>query len=117
MNKPLLAAFFSFLACSNVNATLWQDTSTAEVRQLRSTSSLQQQSSQVFRFNEARLLSLDMMALDGYLNAALPEGSGATTISIQLPLPNGEFVDYLLYDSPIMEPGLAAKYPEIELLK
>ena len=117
MNKPLLAAFFSFLACSNVNATLWQDTSTAEVRQLRGASSLQQQSNQVFRFNEARLLSLDMMALDGYLNAALPEGSEATTISIQLPLPNGEFVDYLLYESPIMEPGLAAKYPEIRTFK
>lgn len=117
MMRKTLAILLSCLACNTVSANLWQDTSATELRQLRGASSFQAQQNQVFRFDEARLLNLNMATLNHYLDSALPEGSAGSTVSIQLPLPHGEFVDYLLYHSPVMAAGLAAKYPEIRTFK
>ncbi len=113
----LKALFLLYFICNSALAALWQDSSNAELKQLRGESALQRQNDQVFRFDEARLLSLDTLALNTYLERAQPEESGGAGVLIQLPLPHGELVDYLLYDSPVMAPGLAAKYPEIRTFK
>ncbi len=38
-------------------------------------------------------------------------------IQIQLPMPNGRIEVFEVWESPVMEPGLAAKYPEIKSYK
>ena len=116
MIRTFLTALLFFLLVNTVSAGLWQDVSSADQRQLRGSSALQNQQNQIFRFDEARLLSLDEVALTGYLDAALPE-EAASTVSLQLPLPNGEFAAYHLYSSPVMAAGLSAKYPEIRTFK
>ncbi|MGB1010186.1 MAG: Ig-like domain-containing protein [Thiolinea sp.] len=116
MMKRFFVTLLSCIACNTVSASLWQDTSGADQRQLRDTPALQAQQNQVFRFDEARLLNLDMDSLNHHLDSAMPEDSVSTN-SIQLPLPNGEFADYFLYQSPVMAPGLAAKYPDIRTFK
>lgn len=35
-------------------------------------------------------------------------------VAVQIPLPNGEFEEYLVFESPIMQNGLAAKYPQVK---
>ncbi|MEZ4775361.1 MAG: M12 family metallo-peptidase [Bacteroidia bacterium] len=56
-----------------------------------------------------RLVSLDAASLGGYL----AQVSRTVPAVISVPLPDGTFVDFLLYESPVMEPGLAADFPEI----
>jgi hypothetical protein len=62
-----------------------------------------------------RLLRLDEAGMRSRLATAPREGGAAagTPASVPLPLPNGKTVDVIIEDSPIMEEGLAAKYPEI----
>ena len=35
-------------------------------------------------------------------------------VNIQIPLPNGTFEEYLVFEAPVMQDGLAAKFPEIK---
>lgn len=114
--KTILMTLIACLACNTATASLWQDTSDIEQRQLRGSSTLQAQQDQIFRFDAARLLMLDMAALSAYLDSATPSGSPPAVI-IPLPLPNGAFSDYYVYNSPVMASGLAAKYPEIRTFK
>ncbi len=67
-----------------------------------------------------RTLALDMEALEQILAAAplengtdltVPRGAGEVILS--LPLPDGDFGRFRVIESPIMEAGLAAKFPEI----
>lgn len=55
---------------------------------------------------------LDHAALDALLDTAPLESSG-DSITLQLPDPEGGFQAFSVYESPIMAPELAAKFPEI----
>ncbi len=61
---------------------------------------------------------LDIAALKNHLSSA-PEANialwhGETGAKVSLPLPDGSFQDFILAESPIMEPGLAAQLPDIK---
>ncbi len=70
---------------------------------------------------EYRTVALDMVGLEALLASApfenstdltrLP-GTGGTLLS--LPLPDGGFSRFTVVESPIMEPGLAARFPQIK---
>ncbi|MBP8058402.1 MAG: DUF11 domain-containing protein [Chloroflexi bacterium] len=62
-----------------------------------------------------RTLALDESTLKAILATAPMEFSAAATPSeIWLPLPDGNMERFHFVESPIMEPGLQAKYPEIK---
>lgn len=65
---------------------------------------------------EFTALSLDEAALDAILDSAPRENFGACTEDGQvwLPLPGGRFALVALSESPLMEAGLAAMFPEIQ---
>jgi len=65
---------------------------------------------------EFRTLRIDHQTLDSLLRSAPEEASTEVNESqtiLQLPLPDGRFQDFRIVESPIMEPGLAARYPHI----
>jgi hypothetical protein len=64
-----------------------------------------------------RTVQLSKSALANLLNSAPLESSGrmeATGAELQIPLPSGGFGRFLIQESPIMEPKLAAKFPELK---
>jgi hypothetical protein len=70
--------------------------------------------------DEFEAVTLDRDGLEALLDAAPPERSGSpdtpqgsTGLVVSLPDPDGRFQRFELRDSPIMEPGLAAKHPDI----
>ncbi|MBK8284807.1 MAG: hypothetical protein IPK97_07890 [Ahniella sp.] len=65
---------------------------------------------------EARNVALDVGALQAFLGEIPGEGSVAIRQSpavLSLPMPNGEYARFALVQSSVMEPALAAKFPEI----
>jgi uncharacterized repeat protein (TIGR01451 family) len=64
-----------------------------------------------------RTLVIDLPALSANLAQApmeFTEAAENNTVTITLPLPDGSYQDYYLYESPVMHPDLAAKFPEIK---
>ncbi|MDQ6624345.1 MAG: M12 family metallo-peptidase, partial [Verrucomicrobiota bacterium] len=62
-----------------------------------------------------RALGLDRAALTSILRDAPPEfAKDATPAQLDLPLPGGGFGRFAVWESPVMAPELAAKYPEIK---
>lgn len=65
--------------------------------------------------NHYRNLSLDFESLKTLLATAPMEYSAeGVPINIQLPLPDGKMETFQLVESPVMMPGLAAKFPNIK---
>ncbi len=67
-------------------------------------------------FEKGVLLQLDVAAMQQLGNTAQKEFGdtrSATTI-IDLPLPDGSFQKFKIWESPLMEPELAAKFPNIK---
>ncbi len=59
--------------------------------------------------------ALDDAALDGKLSRAPQQDAGrAAPVTITVPAPSGELVDFAVVESPIMEAGLAAAHPDIK---
>ncbi len=63
---------------------------------------------------QARAFRLKRDALEQVLKQAPPEFSGADRSVLPLPLPDGSFAHFKLEESPSLEPGLAARFPEIK---
>jgi subtilisin-like proprotein convertase family protein len=59
---------------------------------------------------------LDLIGLKNYLRLAPQEMDRATAkgLILEIPLPNGRLEKFLVYESPVMEPLLAAKFPSIK---
>ncbi|MDX2148339.1 MAG: M12 family metallo-peptidase [Planctomycetota bacterium] len=70
------------------------------------------------RPSQAQYVVLDYPAMVEYLKAAPPEarpenaGIPNEPLILSLPMPDGTYERFLVVDSPVMEPGLAAKLPE-----
>lgn len=61
-----------------------------------------------------RPLQLSLASLKNDLQAAPMEGSGGKKVIITLPLPDGKWERFAVEESPVMAPGLAARYPSIK---
>ncbi len=61
-----------------------------------------------------RTFSLNKTALKNLLDSAPLENAGNGRTILTLPLPDGKFSRFEIQESPIMEAGLAAKYPNIK---
>ena len=57
---------------------------------------------------------LDAVKFDGYLRSAPQKGSGKAALLLKLPMPDGTRMVFQVQESPIMEPGLAARFPTIK---
>lgn len=82
-----------------------------------SASSLPQKSSQSVLPNKYRALAADEGALRALLASAPMEGvasAGTSSVILGLPMPDGTIVHYRVVESPVMQPGLAAKFPDIK---
>lgn len=96
------------LAQSNKNALLWTPKSSAVVSQQAGERRIHPQSYQTF--------ALDLSHLRSRLAAAPMERTPAAKNQapvVDIPLPSGETIRFNVWESPIMEKGLADRYPEI----
>ena len=59
-------------------------------------------------------LLLDLNQMTKILAGAPLEGTGADPVVIALPAPDGSFRRFAIVESPIMEPGLAAQFPDFK---
>ncbi|MCA9982313.1 MAG: hypothetical protein KDD89_15820, partial [Anaerolineales bacterium] len=104
----LALLLFSFAQPSSANqaeAPLWQDISETDAMR---------QSNRRLVPSAYRLLRLNTAVLQDSLRQAPAEFSGEPGLELTLPLPDGTNSRFLIHNSPIMEPELAAKFPEIQ---
>lgn len=68
--------------------------------------------------SQFQAVALDVASLKAVLNHAPPElipvGARSVPLEMTLPMPDGTFARFQVEESPIMEPELAAKFPEIK---
>ena len=64
--------------------------------------------------SDQKLLALDINELKSLLSNAAKEFSGKSTIIFSLPMPDGVFEEFKVFESPIMEEALALKFPMIK---
>jgi chitodextrinase len=109
MRKKVLLLFcFLVLAISYGQSPIWQKTTESETRNLAK----MERSSVPSRFE---LFSLNLSALKSQLsNAPLDSSNINSTLVISFPNPNGELSEYRIYEAPVMEEGLAVKFPGIK---
>lgn len=95
-------------AVSNSPDNVWTDVSTQTLRVA---------GEQLIQPNKYRTLTLNSNALADILAAAPLEFTNAAAqspVELTLPLSDGEYGRFRIVESPIMEPELAAKYPNIK---
>jgi hypothetical protein len=111
---PALSASAEKLVVSaftpQVSDALWRDVNPEKL-------SSQTQQQAAGRPGKYRSLSLDTIHLQSLLRRAprefTPAANSPDAPIISLPMPDGSMQRFKIYDSPIMEEGLAARYPEI----
>ncbi|MBK7939925.1 MAG: hypothetical protein IPJ82_23855 [Lewinellaceae bacterium] len=67
--------------------------------------------------NKYRTLHLDFVQIKNLLATAPEEPeivAGATGLVLSLPMPDGGLARFKVWHSPVMHPGLAAQYPDIQ---
>jgi hypothetical protein len=103
--KPVVPAF-----TPQTSDALWRDVNVEKL-------SAPTQPQVAGRPKKYRSLSLDTIHLQSLLRRAPREFTAAANSPdvpiISLPMPDGSMQRFKIYDSPIMEEGLAARYPEI----
>ena len=86
---------------------LWQDVAETSVKRVATRSIVP---------SRYRTLTLDNTALTALLGNAPLESQQdvrSSAVTLTLPLPDGQYAEFRIVESPIMQPGLAAKYPLI----
>ena len=82
-----------------------------EADDLRETAALRPAAQQYARY---RVLRLDMAALRTQLAGAALEFTGGPGREVALPLPQGGSQAFVVFESPVLSPALAAQYPDIK---
>lgn len=101
---------FPFLA----SAQVWQDISTVNTAIASKT---QTQLKTPTSMTWARKVDTDLEGLKFILNKAPHERLGSSDVTLDLPLPDGGSATFTLLNSPIIEPGLSQKYPDIQTFR
>ena len=112
-------------AVSNQRAApYWQDVAVAPEAAPVATKAESQNASSVKtpalklkRFRGATLDTASLRAATAEAPLERSSGDSASPLMISLPHPNGGYQRFTLLESPIMEPGLAAKHPDIKTYK
>lgn len=109
-NLTLLAflVISQFLLAQNA-ANFWQD---VQESQLKMPTTAERSIVPV----KYRTLSLDLKSLKKYLSNAPMERTEAarkSPILLDFPMPDGNFETFQIWESPVMQPGLAARFPHI----
>lgn len=110
MKKTLLLSILTMLlfAGSYAQNALWKQTNTARLSQFAKTDRASIPS-------EFKVYTLDLPAMKAQLQLApLRSETASSTVIIQFPNAEGTLENFRMYQSPVMEPELAAKYPEIQ---
>lgn len=109
MKKKLLyvAASFCLFASSYGQSPLWTKVSPERLRMYEKV----ERASQPQNF---QLFSLDLPALKAKLEMAPMRSNAPSALVLSFPAPNGKIENYQIYESPVMEAELAAKYPGIK---
>jgi len=109
-----LAAAFALTGTANANQSrdgIWADADLGQ--QLRS-GEIEQRAIMPSSY---RSLEIDRSALDRVLTYAPSESQtrvSQSSVTIELPLPDGRFENFRIVESSIMAPGLAARFPQIQ---
>jgi len=102
LSAPAVASVFN----PQSSDALWRDVSPEKL-------SSQEQRQTAGRPNKYRSLSLDTIHLQSLLRRAPREFTGTDAPIISLPMPDGSMMRFKIYDSPVMEEGLASRFPQI----
>ena len=97
---------------ADLQQSIWKDASASKVQN--------KSFDRVIVPDSFRLLTADVTALMQTLSEAPMEGfeaSQTAEVLLPLPLPDGTYGHFIIEESPVMEPGLALKYPEIMTLR
>ncbi len=98
------------MALAQPVTNFWQDVAEADIV-------LPRESHKDIKARQYRLLALDLQGLKSLLEQAPAEFSHAAErnpLWLTLPLPDGSMETFAVEESPIMEPALAARYPNIK---
>lgn len=107
-NKLQLLLLVLFFANGYSQNNLWKPTTDEK---LRSAIKMERASNP----REFKLFSLDLNALKTQLtNAHLDSQNSESNVIITFPNPKGELIQYRVYEAPVMEAGLAEKFPDIK---
>jgi subtilisin-like proprotein convertase family protein len=109
MKKNLLFTFSALLVfvASFAQGSLWNKTSEDRVKLLT-------KMERASMPREYKLYFLDFNALKTQLQQAPSENAGYSNVIVAFPDQNGELKSYRIYDAPVVEAGLAAKYPDLK---
>lgn len=105
IQSTIIALLISYFGFSQNN--FWTKTTTEELRFLTK----MERSSMPKKYE---LYSLDLIGLNEKLNQAPNENQEPSAVILDFPGPDGRFVKYRIYQAPIMEPELMAKYPTLK---
>ena len=111
-NKKSISLLLAFLVCiaalhsqAQANVPLWKDVSAPAIRAM---------GQRLIIPTQFRLVRVDMTQLAQTLSAAPQADSRGQAAILVLPMPNGDFGRFEVRNSPIMEPELAARYPQLQ---
>jgi subtilisin-like proprotein convertase family protein len=109
MKKLLLTFIVGIFFCAEANSqTIWNRTS--EERML-----VLEKFDRATKPKEFNLFSLNLNAFKSLLQNAPNDLSGVTSnVIVPFPNSNGVIENYVVYDAPVMEEGLAIKFPQIK---
>ena len=107
----LVLTLFSFsMVFAQAGGNFWRDVAEEEI-------DLAYRQSPQNVLQSYRSLALDVDGMRAYLKNTAQEFSGAAPKRIAMPMPDGEMVTFNVYKSPVMEEGLASRYPSIQTFK
>ncbi len=104
--------FFSVTTMTNAqtnSSDLWQEATESSIQADRSARRIIPETYRTMKLNKTALMSLlDAAPLE------FTESARTTEVIFPVPMPDGTFEHFSITNSPIMEEGLAAKFPEIK---
>lgn len=107
-NLLLFLIAFAFFASSYGQSSLWVKATEERINELPK----MERASMPSQYD---LYSLNFSAMKSQLqNAPLDSSNTVSNVVIAFPNPNGELQNYRIYEAPVMEKGLADKFPDIK---